>query len=310
MPSELLPSPNRLIFLHIHKTGGLSLRNLILRSCRGQKHWDTGLGEVTGHEWQQYLKKLRELPSGELESYRLFLGHMPFGLHEVLPDGTRYVTFLRDPVRRMTSYFHMRHRAGWGPAPSTIDPSRPDWNLPGDPLLLRTLDNGQTRLLAGACLPFGQCNETHLQTARANLDRHFDLVGLTENFTLSLALLRRMYGWKWHFYVPRNVAPQTDAKSRIPPEVVREIERLNRFDLELYAYAKQRLHEQARRCGFSLKAGHALFISCNRAHRLVQKTRKSVKRRIVETLSFSLNKAGRPDADFTKKSPALNQFLR
>src|SRR5258708_6171808 len=103
IPNSSFDTAHPLIFLHIYKTGGLSLRNLILRSCRGQKYWDTGLGEVTSLQWASYLNKLRELPPHELASCRLFMGHMPFGLHQVLPEGARYVTFLRDPVTRMTS---------------------------------------------------------------------------------------------------------------------------------------------------------------------------------------------------------------
>lgn len=284
--SSSLSAASQLVFLHIHKTGGLSLRNLILRSCRGQEHWDTGLGEVTRFEWENYLKKLRELPPGELASHRLFLGHMPFGLHEVLPEKTRYVTFLRDPVKRMVSYFRMQHRRGLIPSLWAIDPSKPDWSL-NDPRLLRALDNGQTRLLAGvdSDLAFGQCNENHLRTAQANIDRHFDLVGSMESFSLSLALLRRIYGWKWHFYVPRNVAPPVDAKSTLAPEILEAIRRLNRFDLELYHYAEQRLHEQAKDYGFSLRMDHRMFVSCNRMHQVVQKARKAIKRRIVESIA-------------------------
>jgi hypothetical protein len=280
---------NRLIFLHIYKTGGLSLRNLILRSCRGQKHLDTGLGEVTTLQWKDYLKKLRELPPDKLADYRLFMGHMPMGLHEVLPEGARYVAFLRDPVSRMISYFRMQHRRGLIPAFSTIDPSRQDWNLP-DPLLLRTLDNGQTRILAGADLdlPFGGCTENHLRAAQANLDRHFDLVGLTEDFPLSLALLRRLYGWKWHFYIPRNVAPSPEAESRLPSEVIQEMRQLNRFDIELYHYAKQRMHEKAHHYGFSLQVNYRMFTSCNRVHQVVQRTRKGIKRRMMASFPASV----------------------
>jgi len=298
-PSLTMPSKatgEALIFLHIYKTGGLSLRNLVLRSCRGQKHWDTGLGEVTNQQWADYLNKLRTVPVGELASYRLFMGHMPLGLHEVLPKGARYVTFLRDPVNRMTSYFRMQHRRGLIPALSMIHPSKPDWNLLGAPLLLRTLDNGQTRVLAGANpdLPFGQCTEDHLRAAKANLDRHFDLVGLTENFPLSLALLRRMYGWKWHFYVPRNVAPPAEAESKLAPEVLEEMRRLNRFDLELYRYAEQRLREQARYYGFSLRMDYSLFVSCNQAHQVVQKARKNIKRRFMEGMGIASPVAAEP----------------
>lgn len=286
----------QLIFLHIHKTGGLSLRNLILRSCRGQKYMDTRLGEVTSAEWNRYLRNLRELPPQKLAEYRLFFGHMPFGLHTVLPEEIRYVTFLRDPVKRMTSYFRMLHRDGWMASPSTIDPARPDWNLRGHPSLLRTLDNGQTRLLAATDLdlPFGQCTEEHLQTAQNNLDRHFDMIGLTEKFNLSLMLLRRLYGWKWHFYIPKNVAPsQPGTKSKLAPEVTREIERLNRFDRALYNYANERLLAQARSHGLSLRLECRMFSACNRMHHRFQMMRKGVKRRMIDTFAPSL--ADKPD---------------
>jgi len=212
----------------------------------------------------------------------VFKGHMPFGLHAALPTPARYITFLRDPVRRALSHYRMVLRKKQLPLHHRIDPSRPDWNLGTCPALARSLDNGQTRLVAGANLrlPFGACTGEHLRQAKLNLDNHFEFVGLTEQFDLSLMLMRRMCGWKWHFYVPDNVAPP-DSFS-MAPEIVERIRILNGFDLELYRHAQERFQQLINRYGWKIGAEHRTFVWGNKVHQHLHQWRQARKARRVE----------------------------
>ena len=103
-------------------------------------------------------------------------------------------------------------------------------------------DNWQTRCIAGDVdTAFGHCDRAMLERAKANIDRHFALVGLSEMFDESVVLLTRMYGWRGPCYVPLNrgsAAPETSGFAVAPELVESQIVR----DRELYAYASRLLH--------------------------------------------------------------------
>jgi len=271
---------SKVIFLHIHKTAGMSLRGLFVKNYRGVPHFNTELKELSEEGWQKCLERIGRMPADDLERCRVFKGHMPFGLHKILPGQAEYITFLRDPVKRVISHYRMQCRKKVLPLDLVIDPSQKDWNLGKHPIFFRSLDNGQTRSIAGADLnlPFGACTEKHLHQAKSNLDRHFKFVGLTEQFDLSLLLLKRLCGWHWHFYVPDNRA--ADDSICFSPAVLKEIRDLNRFDYELYRYAQERFERLVDSYGLSLKTELALFRSGNYLHQSLHIWRHRIKRRL------------------------------
>ncbi len=278
IPRALNQSP-KIIFLHIHKTAGMSLRGLFVKNYRDGRHFNTNLLEMTAPGWEECRRRVRALSWEELESHQVFKGHMPFGLHELLPMPARYITFLREPVARALSHYRMACRKNELSADHPVDPSRPDWNLGCCPTLARSIDNGQTRALAGAepDLPFGGCNAEHLRKAKKNLDTHFEFVGLTEHFDLSLLLLGRVCGWKWHFYVPDNVTPRKSAS--VSAKMEESIRTLNSFDLELYRYAKEHFRLLVAKYGLKLRLEHATFRTGNAIHQRLHIWRHARKER-------------------------------
>ena len=260
----------------------MSLRGLFVKNYRGSSQFNTGLMEIEPGDWEACRDRVRHLDPAALAECRVFKGHMPFGLHELLPEPSRYITFLREPVRRVLSHYRMAIRKNQLPADHQIDPSRADWNLGAFPALGRSFDNGQTRMLAGACLrlPFGACREEHLQLAKRHVDTHFDFVGLTERFDLSLLLLRRLCGWKWRFFVPDNVAPSDHIA--IAPEIVEQVRLLNRFDRELYQHAEERFERLVKRFGGRLRLERHLFGWGNAVHQRLHQWRQARKCRRLE----------------------------
>lgn len=274
--------PSKIIFIHIHKTAGMSLRGLFVKNYRESRHFNTGLMEIDQAGWDACVHSIKRLDAEAIKGFRVFKGHMPFGLHEILPAPCRYITFLRNPVQRVLSHYRMAVRKRQLPTYHQLDPNRFDWNLGAAPELGRSFDNWQTRILAGASpgLPFGACTDEHLHLAKRNIDTHFEFVGLTEHFDLSLTLMRHLCGWKWHFYVPDNVAPPDSIC--VLPDVIEKIRHLNRFDCELYRHAQDRFQVLVDHHGWRLRGEHRLFALGNAAHQLVHRWRHTRRARALK----------------------------
>jgi hypothetical protein len=77
------------------------------------------------------------------------------------------------------------------------------------------------------------CTPEIYEAARHNLKRAFSVVGLTERFEESLALMMIAFGWKVPFYQRFRETRQRPA-SRLSASAIAFIEQHNAFDLELY----------------------------------------------------------------------------
>jgi hypothetical protein len=232
------------IFLHIGKTAGSSLRRILRRQfpAREVLEFRAPLPEPGRLRREGAVAAFATIPEADRARARLIMGHTTFGLHELVPRPSTYITMLRDPVALVVSlYGHIL---------------RTERHILHDEVVSRGLslggfvrsgisveaDNSQTRALAGdTSTPFGGCTEAMLERAKTNVERHVAVAGLTERFDESLLLLGRTFGWTRLYYVAMNTAPR-----RIEPtaEEIEEIRERNRLDLDLYAWAAARFEEQ------------------------------------------------------------------
>ncbi len=248
-----------LIFLHIPKTGGSTL-NKILRSQYSRSE------TVTLHAPK--VEEFRALSAARRGRYRLIQGHLYFGLHRFIPRASTYITFLRQPVERVLSFYYY--------ARSTPDhylyPLLAAERLDLKTLLARELTvelcNDQTRAIAGDEWADQQrvVTRTALERAQANLRSHFRIVGLQEQFDASLLLLRRAFGWSLPFYLKENVTKEKPTDKSLDAETRRLVEDANSLDLELYEYARGLFEEQCRAAGDSFDADLCHFRQLNDAH--------------------------------------------
>lgn len=113
MPNNSLPL---LIHFHIPRTGGTTVgRMLKLKTgfwplARLIHHSRTlGYYQIEGYE--ERLKKITSLPENQQTDVRLFEAHAGFGLHELLPQPSEYLTMFREPIDRAVSvYYYMQKK--------------------------------------------------------------------------------------------------------------------------------------------------------------------------------------------------------
>jgi len=216
------------IFLHVPKTAGTTLNRLI--------EWEYPLFEMYSVDpvfFRWSASHLWQLPARRLKRTRMFKGHMLFGLHEILPQPATYITVLREPIDRVISAFYfmrsyMLHPAYW-------QFRRENWTLE-DFVRRSRRENVQSKILAGAEYN-SPCTEEILEQAKENLFRYFSVVGLSEHFEESLALMKLRFGWKLERYSSFNVTRARPKKRDLPQPTLDLIAEKNAFDLALYEYA-------------------------------------------------------------------------
>ncbi|PYL23827.1 MAG: hypothetical protein DMF44_06920 [Verrucomicrobia bacterium] len=224
MISPVDKTQEAIIFLHVPKSAGTTLNRLI--------EWEYPLlamytVDPVLFRWSR--ERLWRLPKRRLKRFRIFKGHMKFGLHEVLPQPATYITVLRDPIDRMISAFYFMHT--YKLHPNYWKFRREGWTLE-DFVKRWPKANLQTKMIAGADYD-APCTAEILRKAKENL-QYFSVVGLTERFEETLALMKVRFGWKLQSYSSFNVTRARPKKRDLPQSTLDLIAERNRFDIELY----------------------------------------------------------------------------
>jgi hypothetical protein len=227
-------SDEAVIFLHLPKTAGTTLNRLI--------EWEYPLSQMYSvdpilFEWSA--AHLRRLPKSRLRKTRMFKGHMLFGLHEVLPRPSTYITVLRDPVERVLSAFY--YMRSYKLHPLYWKFRHENWTI--EQFVERsTRDNVQCKIIAGAKY-HAPCTAEILEKAIDNLTRHFSVVGLSERFEESLALMKLRFGWQLKSYSSFNVTRARPKKGDLSAATLELIAEKNSFDISLYQRATELFEE-------------------------------------------------------------------
>jgi Galactose-3-O-sulfotransferase len=264
-----------IIFLHIPKTGGVTLRRAL--------KWKYSSSRMIYEETlTKPLEALEQVPLSERASALVVSGHLHYGVHEYIPRECEYVTVLREPVARVVSSYHyiLGHPKHWlhTDLVGATDPL--DEFLRIDP----TVDNHQTRMVSGrgggeiASRTAEPLGSEALEEAKRNLQR-FLVVGLTERFDETFVLLRRALGWKLPYYVTANVATRPKQATERTLERIRE---RNRLDLELYEFADELLSAAIAEQGASFPREVAAFKAWNRVPNLAHRHVSGRARRVLQ----------------------------
>lgn len=215
------------IFLHIPKTGGMSLTTAL--------KWVYGPWSSCSLPSGASVKPAQKIKKGHrssLEDAEIVFGHVEYGIHRYVSGSCRYFTLLRHPVRRVVShyYYHKRRYPSSSLAASSIREF-----LAGNSSIAQS--NRQVRFLSGN--DPDQDPESALQTAKAHLQDEIAVFGLTERFDESLLRFQRHLGWDFYpYYVPRKINNKRPSIEELPADVIQAVRDQNRLDLALYDFAR------------------------------------------------------------------------
>ena len=233
-----------LIFMHIPKCGGTTLKTILNRAVPESRRFRLG-SDIAGSR-----VALAALPDSERLHIDLLYGHLSYGWHELLfPRQAWYFTIVREPVERVVSHYNYVRSHEWHYLHSQVMDARmtvADYVESG---ITTEVNNGQVRQISGVeeivQVPFGRSEvgygDDHgalLERAWENIEHHFLLVGLLDRFDESLRRLKRLTGLRIGSYRAKNVVSSTDAKTPTPAEAD-VIRRYNREDCDLYSRCKE-----------------------------------------------------------------------
>ncbi len=205
--------------MHIPKTAGLSLQGLVRR-----RHKKAGALNLI------YTQAEVENGFEDEPDLEVVMGHFPFGYHRFSERPFRYYTYLRNPVEHVISHYRY-----------TFDHPEKFEFLPAN--LKGIIDfancpygyNLQTAYASGITDIRGHEDEA-LARAKQNLANHFKVIGITEEFDLSLLMLAKALGWKLIYYVRENQGKARHKFTPPSPQELAELKELLRWDIELYRY--------------------------------------------------------------------------
>lgn len=255
----IISAQSPLIFMHLPKTGGMSLFTAFTAL------WRTAIADlynVSPRNPQIALQATRN--PGNI----LYCGHYAFGLHEWLDRPAYYASALREPVSRIVSLYHFlqpnltRYKTQLQQAGGDIEKLRAnkrlsDYYFDFEPCLRNgltaenffaspsaELDNGMVRRFSGYGLNPAPCPEAALEQAKLNIGQYFSVVGLLERYPETLELMSRTFGLPTLKENHVNKNHSKEQKAPLDDAVMQKIHDMNRLDTALYAWVSARFDAQ------------------------------------------------------------------
>ncbi|MGB4191510.1 MAG: sulfotransferase family 2 domain-containing protein [Rickettsiales bacterium] len=244
LKKDLWQKDETIVFIHIPKTAGTNIVNLMdaiaivnpdLKVKRASvprtKDKSPNLFVESSIGGLQQIKDHASHYNGSKGHLDFISSHMPipeekdeekyFGKQKI-----SYVALIRDPIKRELSSANFDFQRSY------IKQKDITYYL-----LKETIDNPQTRLLAGEDAMSGKCNEETLMRAKKNIIRRFKFVAPTEDLEIMMNILSSHFGIKNIAYARAQI---TGLKAIEKQEkfLYDGLAKKHKYDIELYNWAK------------------------------------------------------------------------
>ena len=223
-----------IIFLHIEKTAGTSISNLIAKDHDPEKVLRIG----STPELMQILSK----PSGK--HYSAIMGHLLYGMHlfGLTYHPYCYYTMLRDPVDRLVSQYHYIKRSPGHHLHQMINAN----NL-SLAQFARTNHHANQQVIRlgfhihhhGNHFEIGHAGKDILVTAKHTLIHGVKHFGIYEHFDESIDRLATLLGASIDVIPQENVSFNRQKVDDLDASTLDLIHQSNALDMALYEFAKQ-----------------------------------------------------------------------
>jgi hypothetical protein len=239
LPPEPQAQPRRFFFVHMQKTGGMSLYLRMQRELGSDGVYpDASDGDPVEISPQLMVPVLLKRWAVRRDQIRAVTGHFPLCTMELLDADFETFTVLRDPVERTLSY--LRHHRKTTPA----DREKPLEEIYEDPGNFKHfIHNHMVKMLSmrseemtDGMMTVVELDRERLRTAKGALEG-MEACGLQEDLEGFARRLEQLYGWRLGPPVHVNETEHTD----LPASFRRRIARDNRLDTELYEHARKLL---------------------------------------------------------------------
>ncbi len=237
MPSDAPTEPERFFFVHMQKTGGVSLYRRLKRHFGDAAVYpDATDGDPASVSPQLMVPVLLERWTIRRDQIRVVTGHFPLCTTELLDADFRTFTVLREPVERTLSY--LRHHRATTPADNHLSLEE-IYEDPGN--FKHFISNHMVKMLSlraaemtDGMMTAKDLGRRRLRAAKRAL-RRMDDFGLQEDLEAFAGRLETRFGWRLGPPVHENVTTPT----AVPDSFRRRIAEDNRLDMELYEYGRR-----------------------------------------------------------------------
>ena len=246
------------VFMHIPKAGGTTLQHIVSKNYLPNQFVHANSPQITSNPsivFHANRRQPRAILMGHYERSGL--------VYEFLSDRPIiHFTMLRDPVKRVISYFnYIKTRPG-----HPLHEQAKDWTLEDYARSsVDELQNKQTLRLLGDFRPETSEQSVNdpeplLAEAKQVLEKEYTLFGLTERYAEFLIMAKNMLGWHEIVYLRKNSSKRNKASRKviesntITDKAVEMIRERNQLDIALYDFANELFSQRCHKMGIDQEA--------------------------------------------------------
>jgi hypothetical protein len=236
------PEPGQFFFLHVMKTAGTTFVRQLQREFAPESIYPCRtIDWVTEHDYDAYINipRLLALPPERRAEIRVYTGHFPYMVCDLVAPGITTLSILREPVARTISVLKHFKRVEPRFRGSSLEAIYDDRQI-----YRFFVENHQTKvfsLVPADNEPAINCGLTmddgRYERARRNLAR-IDVLGLTEAYDDFVIETQRRFGW-WDGGADLEIRTNVSTEAwDVDPAFRERIAADNAYDVALYDDAR------------------------------------------------------------------------